>query len=130
MPEATVLYVITAAVVAGLVVWVAVVLKTAKEPWSRAAPASGIAGAVEAKEAELPPSSSLPRVTAGSATGGADATTDATPVVVEQKKSDDAKKPEPEPEEKKPAEKKPADDKLATEEEKLDDEKKADEKKA
>jgi hypothetical protein len=41
MPEATVLYSVTAAVVAGLVVWVAVVLKTAKEPWARqAAPAA------------------------------------------------------------------------------------------
>ena len=38
MPEATVLYSVTAVVVAGLVVWVAVVLKTAKEPWIRAVP--------------------------------------------------------------------------------------------
>jgi hypothetical protein len=35
MPEATVLYTVTAVVVAALVVWVAVVLKTAKEPWAR-----------------------------------------------------------------------------------------------
>ena len=35
MPEATVLYSVTAVVVAGLVVWVAVVRKTAKEPWAR-----------------------------------------------------------------------------------------------
>ena len=35
MPEANVLYSVTAAVVVGLVVWVAVVLKTAKEPWAR-----------------------------------------------------------------------------------------------
>lgn len=35
MPEATVLYSVTAAVVVGLVIWVAVVLKTAKEPWAR-----------------------------------------------------------------------------------------------
>jgi hypothetical protein len=35
MPEANVLYSVTAVVVVGLVAWVAVVLKTAKEPWSR-----------------------------------------------------------------------------------------------
>jgi hypothetical protein len=34
MPEPTVLYVVTAVVVAGLVAWVAYVLKTAKEPWA------------------------------------------------------------------------------------------------
>jgi hypothetical protein len=38
MPEATVLFSVTAAVVVGLVAWVAVVLKTAKEPWARPAP--------------------------------------------------------------------------------------------
>ncbi len=38
MPEATVLYSVTAVVVAGLIVWVAAVLKTAKEPWIRALP--------------------------------------------------------------------------------------------
>lgn len=38
MPEATILYVVVAVVVAGLLVWVAAVLKTAKEPWSRPAP--------------------------------------------------------------------------------------------
>ncbi|MDB5215689.1 MAG: hypothetical protein JWO86_3616 [Myxococcaceae bacterium] len=35
MPEANVLYSVTAAVVLGLVAWVAFVLKTAKEPWAR-----------------------------------------------------------------------------------------------
>ena len=35
MPEANVLYSVTAAVIVGLVVWVAFVLKTAKEPWAR-----------------------------------------------------------------------------------------------
>jgi len=38
MPEANVLYSVTAAVVLGLVTWVAVVLKTAKEPWARDLP--------------------------------------------------------------------------------------------
>lgn len=38
MPEATVLYSVTAVVIAGLVLWVAFVLKTAKEPWARQAP--------------------------------------------------------------------------------------------
>jgi hypothetical protein len=35
MPEATVLYSVTAVVVVALVVWVAVILKMAKEPWAR-----------------------------------------------------------------------------------------------
>ena len=38
MPEANVLYSVTAAVVVGLVAWVAVVLKSAKEPWARETP--------------------------------------------------------------------------------------------
>jgi hypothetical protein len=38
MPEANVLYSVTAVVVAGLATWVAVVLKTAKEPWARTLP--------------------------------------------------------------------------------------------
>lgn len=35
MPEANVLFVVAAVVIAGLAGWVAVVLKTAKEPWAR-----------------------------------------------------------------------------------------------
>jgi hypothetical protein len=35
MPEANVLYIVTAVVVAGLIAWVSYVLKTAKEPWAR-----------------------------------------------------------------------------------------------
>lgn len=38
MPEATVLYSVTAVVIAALVLWVAAVLKTAKEPWAREPP--------------------------------------------------------------------------------------------
>jgi hypothetical protein len=50
MPEPQVLYLVTAAVIAGLVVWVALVLKSAKEPWARAVPAAseGAAGAESA----------------------------------------------------------------------------------
>lgn len=40
MPEASVLYAVTSVVVVGLVVWVLIVLKTAKEPWVRPLPAS------------------------------------------------------------------------------------------
>jgi hypothetical protein len=36
MPEPSVLYTVTAVVLAGLVVWVGYVLKTAKQPWTRA----------------------------------------------------------------------------------------------
>ncbi len=48
MPEATLLYSITAAVIAGLVVWVIAVLKAAKEPWARAPLAVAGAPALEA----------------------------------------------------------------------------------
>ena len=46
MPEATTLYVMTAVVVAGLLVWVAVVLATVKTPWERGPlePVSPLAG--------------------------------------------------------------------------------------
>lgn len=37
MPETNVLYSVTGAVVVGLVAWVAVVLKSANEPWARPA---------------------------------------------------------------------------------------------
>lgn len=50
MPEATVLYSVTAVVVAGLIVWVAAVLKTAKEPWIRAVASS--AGALASADAD------------------------------------------------------------------------------
>lgn len=40
MPEANVLYTVTAVVVAGLAIWVAAALKMAKEPWARPAPAT------------------------------------------------------------------------------------------
>ena len=46
MPEPNVLYTVTAVVVVGLVAWVAVTLKTAKEPWARPLPS----GAVPAPE--------------------------------------------------------------------------------
>jgi len=39
MPEANVLYSVTGVVIVGLVAWVAMVLKSAKEPWVRPAPA-------------------------------------------------------------------------------------------
>lgn len=50
MPEATILYTVTAVVVAGLAGWVFAVLRTAKEPWKRAAPASASAAAGEPEE--------------------------------------------------------------------------------
>lgn len=54
MPEANALMGVTAVVVAGLVVWVAIVLLTAKEPWARAlvAVAPGGAPGVEGGSAE------------------------------------------------------------------------------
>ncbi|AKV02923.1 hypothetical protein AKJ09_09586 [Labilithrix luteola] len=46
MPEANALIGVTAAVVVGLVIWVAIVLRTAKEPWARPlATSPGVPGA-------------------------------------------------------------------------------------
>jgi hypothetical protein len=42
MPEPNVLYTVTAVVVVGLVAWVAVTLKTAKEPWARPLPSAAV----------------------------------------------------------------------------------------
>lgn len=52
MPEANVLYSVTAAVVVGLVVWVAFVLKTAKQPWARETPALARAADVPVEPVE------------------------------------------------------------------------------
>ncbi len=65
MPEAHVLYGITGVVVLGLVAWVVVVLRVAKEPWARP-PAAEPSGGTE------------PRT---SAPVDADATTSASPIV-------------------------------------------------
>lgn len=100
MPEPNVLYSVTAAVVFGLVAWVAVVLKNAKEPWTRDVPPPPAvepaadaplvkdepAEAVDSKKpASAPPSSSLPKVEAGEASGPPDATAPATAVVLKKK---------------------------------------------
>lgn len=54
MPEANVLYVVTAVVVAALVLWVAAVLRTAREPWARKAGAAQASPAAAEAEAEPP----------------------------------------------------------------------------
>ena len=85
MPEATVLYSVTAVVVVGLVIWVLVVLKTAKQPWARA-----IAAAPELGVAVDSGSEAAPAVAAheGSPTPApavildADSTARATPVAI------------------------------------------------
>jgi hypothetical protein len=83
MPDATVLYVVSAVVVAALAAWVAVVLKTAKEPWARPEPAGATAEKreSESKDDKPPPPSA------------ADATAEATAVVI-GKKEDDEKGPD------------------------------------
>lgn len=48
MPEATVLFSVTAVVVVALVVWVVVVLARAKQPWARAASPGPIGPGLEA----------------------------------------------------------------------------------
>jgi hypothetical protein len=89
MPEANVLYSVTAAVAVGLVIWVLVVLKTAKEPWARTLPLAAAPGdaadsavAAEALGVETP----SPQVLLD-----ADSTARATPVAIaneRQSKSD------------------------------------------
>ena len=55
MPEANVLYTVTAVVVAGLVVWVLASLKMAKQPWPRPEAAAAIAAAKTTKvDADVP----------------------------------------------------------------------------
>ncbi len=127
MPEANVLYSVTAVVVVGLVAWVAVVLKNAKEPWARDVPpppkdrgddvpvtkdplpkgeekdADEKADKAEKKESS-PPSSSLPKIVSGGTDTPADATAPATAVVLAKK--DDKKDEEKKDEEKKDEEKK------------------------
>jgi hypothetical protein len=54
MPEATVLYSVTAVVIAALVLWVAAVLKTAKEPWAREPPPKPLAQQAEPSSTAAP----------------------------------------------------------------------------
>jgi hypothetical protein len=81
MPEATVLYSVTAMVIVALIVWVAVVLKTAKEPWGRAAPVRVISADVELEPALSMPLE-LPAANHGSPRIDADETAKATPVAL------------------------------------------------
>ena len=83
MPEATVLYTVTAVVVLGLIVWVAVVLKTAREPWARphAARHSGIQSLPPA-ESRGAASNDAEAAPADAAKVGADSTAKATPVAL------------------------------------------------
>jgi hypothetical protein len=108
MPEATVLYFVTAVVVIGLVIWVAAVLKTAKESWARPA---------LAQSAELMTVDGLPDD--GAATKGvhvdepegesgkiprtidADSTAKATPVALASEGNEGKTKPAPKDDEKK-----------------------------
>ena len=82
MPEATLLYSVTAVVVLGLVVWVAAVLKTAKEPWARTiTPRSAEVHA----ESEADPAPEL--ASSGPSTLDADSTARATPVALASEKA-------------------------------------------
>ncbi|MFO0739301.1 MAG: hypothetical protein U0270_25620 [Labilithrix sp.] len=112
MPEATTLYSVTGVVVVGLVAWVAMVLKQAKEPWSRPAleePAEEH-DAPEAKKDEAIEAAAA-STTDGAPKLDADDTARATPVAL----SEGRQKAEPAVEEKS----EPASD------EKKDDEKKS-----
>lgn len=83
MLEANILYSVTAVVVAGLVVWVAMVLKTAKEPWARAEPLPAV---VEGASAET--SKEVDELAASAAASGpaidADTTAKATPMALSE----------------------------------------------
>ena len=54
MPEANILYTVTAVIVAALVVWVLAALKMAKEPWARPEAAAAVAAASKRHEADVP----------------------------------------------------------------------------
>jgi hypothetical protein len=71
MPEANALYSVTAVVVVALVIWVIVVLRTAKEPWTR--------GPIAVLPPDAPPVDLTP---APSAPIDADSTARATPVAL------------------------------------------------
>jgi hypothetical protein len=101
MPEANVLYTVTAVIVAGLVVWVLASLKMAKEPWARPEAAAAIAAAkaAERREADVPvekPAVSEPDVTAEATAVKVDekpatAATDEEAKKEEEKKEDEKK---------------------------------------
>jgi hypothetical protein len=97
MPEANVLYSVTAAVVVGLVAWVAVVLKSAKEPWARVVPKAARTDDVPIEGAEK--------------SENAEATVEATAVVVEKKEEKKAEEAKAEEAEEKAEEKKAEADK-------------------
>lgn len=101
MPEANVLYTVTAVVVAGLVVWVLASLKMAKQPWARPEAAAAIAASkAERRDADVPvekpaeetPAKSEPDVTAEATTVKVDE-----PAAAKQANEvDEVKKEEPE----------------------------------
>jgi hypothetical protein len=77
MPEANVLYTVTAVVVAGLVVWVLAALKMAKEPWARPeAAAAAAAAALEKNRAPDVPIEKVDEKVAGETETPAEATKD------------------------------------------------------
>ena len=86
MPEANVLYSVTGVVLVGLVAWVAMVLKSAKEPWVRPAPA-------ELPSEEAPAST---EEAAGTNKLDADDTSRATPVALSEGRAKTADKVEEE----------------------------------
>lgn len=90
MPEATVLYSVTAVVVLGLVVWLAVVLKTAKQPWTRTVAAAPETGPYRDAAVQEPDVAALAEGTPTSSLD-ADSTARATPVAI----ANDGKRPKP-----------------------------------
>lgn len=74
MPEATALYSVTAVVVLGLIIWVALVLRTARESWARPPVPRSAEPAAEEEPAAL--------ATKAPTTIDADATAKATPVAL------------------------------------------------
>lgn len=95
MPEATTLYSVTGVVVVGLVAWVAMVLKQAKEPWSRPVPEEP-ADEHDAPEAAKDEAAEVAAASTseGSAKLDADDTARATPVALSEgrQKAADEKK--------------------------------------
>jgi hypothetical protein len=104
MPEATTLYSVTGVVLVGLIAWVAMVLKQAKEPWARPAaeePAQELDSPEEKKDEPAEKSSDDAKL-------DADDTARATPVALSEGRQKAADEPAAEEEAKEEAKKEEA----------------------
>jgi len=93
MPEANVLYSVVGVVLAGLLVWASVVLKTSKEPWSRPAPPEVAATEHDTpEEKKVDPDDTAPETPAALSEGRTKAADEAADADVADKPADEEKK--------------------------------------